>query len=284
MSQADANMPATSALYYRHTLAIRLMHWINVVAFILLLMSGLQIFNAHPALYWGKSSYTGDAALLQMDAQQDAQGRLVGVTRVFGYAFDTTGVLGVSADADGQSVARGFPAWITVPGPQWLSMARRWHFFFAWLLVINGVAYVLYSLASRHLSRDLVPTRRDWRAIGQSIRDHLRFRHPHGEAATRYNILQKLTYLGVIFGLFPLVILAGLAMSPRLNALLPGWIDILGGRQSARTLHFIAAWALVVFVFVHVFEVIVSGVWNNLRSMITGRYRVPTQEAEHERT
>ena len=282
MSQTDTTASANSTLYYRHTLAIRVMHWINVLAFSLLLMSGLQIFNAHPALYWGKSSYTGQPPVLQMGARQDAQGRLIGTTQLLGYSFTTTGVLGVSTDADGRTRVRGFPSWITVPGSQWLTMARRWHFFFAWLLVINGVAYLLYALASRHLTRDLAPTRRDWRSIRQSIIDHLHFRHPHGDAAKRYNILQKLTYLSVIFGLFPLVIVAGLAMSPGLNALLPGWVDLFGGRQSARTLHFIAAWSLVAFIFIHVFEVIISGLWNNLRSMITGRYRVPAQEAERE--
>lgn len=281
MSQTNSTGSTRNTLYQRHTLTIRVMHWINVIAFSLLLMSGLQIFNAHPALNWGKSSYNGKAPLLQMGAFRDAQGQLVGVTQIFGHTFDTTGVLGVSADASGQPSVRGFPAWITVPSTQWLSMARRWHFFFAWLLVINGMAYLLYALASRHLMRDLSPTRRDWRRIGQSIKDHVRFRHPRGVEATRYNILQKLAYLSVIFGLFPLVIVAGLAMSPSLNALLPGWIDVFGGRQSARTVHFIAAWALVAFVFIHVFEVIVSGLWNNLRSMITGRYRVPAEESDH---
>ncbi|NDP47054.1 MAG: hypothetical protein GZ085_01435 [Sulfuriferula multivorans] len=281
MSQSNSTGSTRNMLYQRHTLAIRVMHWINVIAFILLLMSGLQIFNAHPALNWGKSSYNGQAPLLQMGALRDTQGQLVGVTQIFGHTFDTTGVLGVSADANGLPSARGFPAWITVPGAQWLSMGRRWHFFFAWLLVINGVAYLLYALASRHLTRDLTPTRRDWRSLGQSIKDHVRFRHPRGDEAKRYNILQKLAYLSVILGLFPLVIVAGLAMSPGLNALLPGWIDIFGGRQSARTVHFIAAWALVAFVFIHVFEVIISGLWNNLRSMITGRYRVPAQEIDH---
>lgn len=281
MSQANSTGSTRSTLYQRHTLAIRVMHWINVIAFSLLLMSGLQIFNAHPALNWGKSSYNGQAPLLQIGALRDSQGQLVGVTQILGHTFDTTGVLGVSADANGRPSARGFPAWMTVPGAQWLSMGRRWHFFFAWLLVINGVAYLLYALASRHLKRDLIPTRRDWRNLGQSIKDHVRFRHPRGDDATRYNILQKLAYLSMILGLFPLVIVAGLAMSPGLNALLPGWVDLFGGRQSARTVHFIAAWALVAFVFIHVFEVIVSGLWNNLRSMITGRYRVPALEIDH---
>lgn len=281
MAQANSKESTNSTLYPRHSLAVRLIHWINVIAFSLLLMSGLQIFNAHPELNWGKSSNNGQPPLLQMGAMRDAQGQLVGVTRVFGHTFDTTGVLGVSTEANGRPSARGFPAWMTVPGTQWLSMGRRWHFFFAWMLVINGMAYLLYALASRHLTHDLIPTCRDWCSLGQSIKDHVRFRHPRGDDARRYNILQKLAYLSVIFGLFPLVIVAGLAMSPGLNALLPGWIDIFGGRQSARTVHFIAAWALVAFVFIHVFEVIVSGLWNNLRSMISGRYRVPAQEVDH---
>ena len=268
--------------YLRHTWPVRLMHWINVLAFIVLLMSGLQIFNAHPALNWGKSSYNGHPPILQMNARMDPQGNPVGVTRIFGHEFNTTGVLGLSAGMDGQPTERGFPAWLTLPGQQWLAMARRWHFFFAWVLVINGVAYVAYTLASRHLAHDLMPTRSDWLSIGQSIRDHLLLRHAQGEAARRYNILQKLAYLSVIFVLFPLLILMGWAMSPGLDALFPGWIDVFGGRQSARTIHFVVAWALVGFVFIHVFEVVITGFWNNLRSMITGRYRIAAGEDGHE--
>ncbi|HEX7971458.1 MAG TPA: cytochrome b/b6 domain-containing protein [Thiobacillus sp.] len=260
--------------YLRHAWPVRLMHWINVLAFFLLLMSGLQIFNAHPALNWGKSSYTGRPPILQMDARMDAQGNPMGITRIFGHEFDTTGVLGVSAGMDGQPTERGFPAWITLPGPQWLAMGRRWHLFFAWGLVVNGLAYLLYTLASRHLTRDLAPTPADWRSFGQSIKDHLLLRHPQGEAARRYNILQKLAYLSVIFVWFPLLVLMGWAMSPGLDALFPGWIDVFGGRQSARTIHFVVAWLLVMFVFIHLFQVVVSGFWNNLRSMVTGRYRI----------
>lgn len=277
MPPHDAAARVETTGYLRHTWPVRLMHWINVLAFILLLMSGLQIFNAYPALYWGKSSYSGRPPILQMDARMDAQGNPMGVTRIFGHEFDTTGVLGLSAGMDGQPVRRGFPAWITLPSPQWLAMGRRWHFFFAWVLVINGLAYIAYTLASRHLARDLLPTRADWRSIGQSIKDHLLLRNA-GEAARHYNILQKLTYLGVIFVLFPQVIMMGWAMSPGLNALFPGWIDVFGGRQSARTIHFVAAWLLVGFVFIHVFEVVITGFWNNLRSMITGRYRIEGSE------
>jgi thiosulfate reductase cytochrome b subunit len=271
-----------SYLYKRHKLAVRVMHWINVLSALLLLMSGLQIFNAHPMLYWGKSSYTGRAPILALTATEDNEGNVTGLTRVFGHEFVTTGVFGASANSEGDVVARGFPSWITIPDSSWLAMARRWHFFFAWVFAINGLAYIAYSIATRHLARDLAPTRRDWRSIAQSIKDHLRFRHPKGEAAKDYNVLQKLAYLAIVFVVLPLLVLMGLAMSPWLDALVPNWVDLFGGRQSARTLHFVAAWILVAFVLIHVFEVVVTGLWNNLRSMITGRYRVEA-EASHEK-
>ena len=271
-------LSARSYLYERHALLVRITHWVNVVAFIVLLMSGLQIFNAHPNLYWGKSSYSGDPPLLSMTAKSAPNGERLGVTRVFGRDFETTGVFGLSRDSRGAWTERGFPSWLTLPGDRWLAMGRRWHFFFAWVFVINGLLYLAYSIASRHLTRDLVPGVKEWRTVGQSIKDHLRFRHPTGEAAKHYNVLQKITYLIVVFVLLPLVVLMGLAMSPWLNSLWPGWVDLVGGRQTARTLHFVAAWALVAFVLIHVFEVIISGVWNNLRSMITGGYRVRTEE------
>ena len=282
MSSATDTPSTGRPLYYRHTLPIRIMHWINVIVFVLLFMSGLQIFNAHPALDWGKSSYTGQPPLLEMEARETVQGGPIGVTTIFGHDFNTTGVLGLSTDSDGRPAARGFPSWATIPGPQWLAMARRWHLFFAWLFVFNGLAYAIYSVASRHLFRDLAPTKKDWRSIGTSIKDHILFRHPQGEAAKHYNVLQKVTYLIVIFGLLPLLILTGWAMSPWLDTVVPGWIDVFGGRQSARTIHFAAAWALVAFALIHVFEVIVAGFWNNLRSMITGRYRVETTEIRHD--
>ena len=270
-------MPSTTSAahaerFYRHRLPVRLMHWINVLSISILLMSGLNIFNAHPSLYWGKDSHFG-AAWLSISAKDSPAGP-VGVTKFAGREWDTTGVLGLS-EADGQLRSRAFPDWATVPGPQWLSMARHWHFFFAWLFVINGVAYILYTLFSRHLVRDLVPTRAELRGIGRSVVDHLRFKHPRGEAAKRYNVLQSLTYLIVIFVLLPLVVFAGLAMSPRLDAVFTGWVDLFGGRQSARSLHFIAAAGLLLFTLIHLFEVVVAGVWNELRSMITGWYRVP---------
>jgi thiosulfate reductase cytochrome b subunit len=261
-------------LYYRHRLPVRVMHWINVLCLTVLFMSGLNIFNAHPSLHWGKSSYTGREPLLEIGSRMSGE-RVIGVTRIAGREFETTGFLGAHPTATGEVDTRAFPSWITVPTTQWLAMARRWHLFFAWLFVINGLAYVAWTIFSRHLSRDLAPTRQDWRSIGRSIVDHIMFRHPTGDEARRYNVLQKLAYLGVIFGLLPLVVLMGFGMSPWLNGIFAGWVDLFGGRQSARTIHFIVAWLLVAFVLIHVFEVIVSGLWNHLRSMITGRYRVP---------
>jgi thiosulfate reductase cytochrome b subunit len=193
--------------------------------------------------------------------------------------FDTDGVLGASrVDGAAQKSERAFPSWATIPGPQSLATARNWHLFFAWVFVLNGIAYVAFTVFSGHLRRDLVPRKAELRRIGGSLKDHLLFRHPAGEAAKRYNVLQNLAYLAVIFVLLPLIVLAGFGMSPRVNALFGGWVDILGGRQSARTLHFAAAFFLLAFVVVHVFEVIVSGLWNNLRSMITGYYRVPDDD------
>ena len=266
---------------YRHRLPVRLMHWINVVCLTVLLMRGLNIFNAHPALYWGRES-TFAEPWISFGARNTPNGP-VGYTRIGDTEFTTTGVLGLSSSGDGaRQLARAFPEWATIPGPQWLAMARHWHLFFAWLFVINGIAYVLYTIFSRHLVRDLVPTRDELRRIGRSIVDHLKLRHPTGDAATRYNVLQSLTYLIVIFGLLPLVVIAGIAMSPRLDAVFTGWVDLLGGRQSARSLHFLAALGLVIFVVVHVVEVVIAGVWNEMRSMITGWYRVPEDHSKEE--
>lgn len=284
MPSSDAAVRRKDSLYYRHTLPVRIMHWINVVAFFILLMSGLQIFNAHPALYWGKSSYTGRPPILQMGAKETGDGKVVGVTKVFGREFFTTGVLGASRGPDGELIGRGFPAWATIPGPQWLALGRRWHLFFAWISVINGLAYVIHAIVSRHLVRDLTPTKADWQSIGKSLKDHLLLRHPKGEAAKHYNVLQKLTYLIVIFGLLPLAVLMGWAMSPWLDSVIPGWVDWFGGRQSARTIHFIVALALVAFVLIHLFQVIITGLWNNLRAMVTGRYRILTTEDRHDDT
>ncbi|HEX5513673.1 MAG TPA: cytochrome b/b6 domain-containing protein [Gammaproteobacteria bacterium] len=268
----------TGTWIYRHTVPIRITHWVNALAVLVMLMSGLQIFNAHPALYWGNKSLF-DRPLLALTAERGADGTLQGVTTLLGYRFDTTGVLGAS-EVDGQMQARGFPTWATLPSQQWLAMGRRWHFFFAWILVLNALAYASYSLASRHLRRDLLPTGTELRGTGRSVLDHLRLRFPTGEEAKRYNVLQKLSYLGVMFGLLPLAVLTGLTMSPWMAARFPWLLNLFDGRQSARTLHFVVASLLVIFALVHLVMVLLTGPWNNLRGIILGRYRIP--ESRHE--
>lgn len=283
-------MSANEVSTYRHRLPVRIMHWVNVFCLFALLMSGLQIFNAHPALYWGMDSRF-DQPALSLTARTGPNGQLRGQTQVGPMRFDTTGVLGVSSNTAGTPTRRGFPMWSTIPGPRNLAEGRRWHFFFAWLFVINGLVYFLWSWPARHLRDDLAPTRSDWRGIGKSVWDHARFRHPTGAAATRYNVLQKLAYLAVVFVFGPGIVLMGLAMSPHLDPVLGWLIELVGGRQSARTWHFIIAFAFVVFIAIHVFMVLVSGPINQIRSMITGRYRVhgdadrtpPAHGGEHER-
>ncbi len=269
-------------LYYRHSLPVRIMHWIAVLSLPILLMSGLNIFNANPELHWGKSSYNGVPPLFELRSKVDSENEITeGVTRLFGYEFNTTGFLGASNDLSGELTSQGFPSWLTLPGYQWLAMARRWHLFFAWVFAINSFCFVCYSIYSRHLQKDLLPTKQDWQSIGITIRDHILLRHPTGNSSKSYNVLQKVAYIGVTFLLFPLVIINGLGMSPGIDALIPGWVDVFGGRQSMRTIHFIISCGLVAFTAVHLFQVIITGFLNNIRSMITGNYRIKT-ESEHE--
>jgi thiosulfate reductase cytochrome b subunit len=266
------------SLVRRHALVVRLSHWINALCLLVLFMSGLQIFNAHPALYWGKSS-DFDHSILSMTAENDADGTLKGITQIGSHRFKTTGLLGAS-EVDGIATPRGFPAWITLPGPQWLAMGRQWHFAFAWLFVFNGVLFIAWALARGHVKNDLWPTRDDISHLPREIVAHAQLKFPKGDAARRYNGLQKLAYVAVIFGLGPLVVLTGLTMSPTMNAAFPQLLWLFGGRQSARTIHFLCAFSFFGFFLVHVAMVILSGAWNNLRSMVTGRYAI--EESRHD--
>jgi thiosulfate reductase cytochrome b subunit len=263
--------------FYRHTLPIRVMHWTNAIVLAIMFMSGLQIFNATPALYWGNAS-DFDHPILAFSATQNTDGSLNGFTHIGSWTFNTTGVLGAST-ADGQQSYRGFPAWATLPGPQWLAMGRLWHFFFAWFFVINGIVFAAYALWSRHFQKELLPKPADIKHLPQEIADHARLRFPKGEAAKHYNALQKLTYFLVIFGLGPLVVLTGLTMSPTMDSVFP-LATLFGGRQTARTIHFICAFSFLGFFIIHIVMVILSGTWNNIRSMITGRYAIEP-ESDH---
>jgi thiosulfate reductase cytochrome b subunit len=266
---AEQVVPALR-IVYRHSLVVRVCHWINAVCFLILLMSGLQIFNANPQLNFG---YATDFKhpLFSLSSRQDGD-NLTGVTTLFGRSFNTTGWLGASKGPDGELEERGFPSWATLPSEQDLATGRRWHFFFAWILVINGLVYIANLLGGRHI-RDLLPTPADLRAIPHTIAEHLKLRFPKGDAALSYNVLQKLAYLSVVIA-FPILILAGLTMSPAMDSAFPWLVSLFGGRQSARAVHFLIASYLVLFVLVHLVMVLISGVFNNLRSMITGRYRI----------
>jgi thiosulfate reductase cytochrome b subunit len=255
--------------FYRHSWIVRVTHWLNAVVLFVMLLSGLQIFNAHPALYWGRTSHF-DHPILSLTARGTDTEVTQGITQIGPWQFDTTGVLGASK-VDGVMTARGFPDWATIPGPQWLAMGRLWHFLFAWLLVINGLVFVAYAYRSRHAQRDLWPTEQDFRHLPQEIADHARLRFPKGEAARHYNALQKMAYAFVIFVLGPLVVLTGLTMSPTMDAAFPPLLWLFG-RQTARTIHFICAFSFLGFFVVHIVMVVLSGTWNNIRSMITGRY------------
>ena len=253
---------------YRHRLPVRIAHWLNAICLPILVMSGLQIFNAHQALYWGDRS-DRDRPLVSVKAVTTETGEIKGVTTVLGHTFDTTGVLGFSSGS-----ARGFPSWATIPSGKWLAMGRQWHLFFAWVFVLNGAVFGLYALAGRHFWHDLFPKLKDLRGIGRDIVNHVRFRHPSGAEAKHYNVLQKLAYTGVIFGLAPLIVLTGLTLSPAIDAAYPGLVSMFGGRQSARTIHFVACFAFIGFVAVHLVMVATTGLRNNIRSMVTGWFQI----------
>ena len=266
-------------LVLRHALVVRITHWVNALCLLVLLMSGLQIFNAHATLYWGSKSEP-DRAILSMRAVQRDDGSYAGITTIGSHTFDTTGVLGLSGSGENLE-SRGFPAWITLPSYRDLATGRRWHFAFAWLFVLNGLAYLIYTIASGHARRDLAPTRGSsstsvHRSPSTSASAFPRVRRQSATTCCRSSPIWP-SSSGCCRSRFSPVS----TMSPALDAVFPFLLDLFGGRQSARTVHFLCASGIVLFVLVHVFMVLVSGVWNNLRSMITGRYAIETSEGSH---
>jgi thiosulfate reductase cytochrome b subunit len=251
-------------LVYRQRLVTRVTHWVWAVSLFFLMLTGLQIFNAHPILHIGKESgFEYDNAILEIGAV-DMDGTLRGVTRVFGAEFDTTGVLGVSGGE-----VRAFPAALTIPSTQSLATGRVIHFFFAWTLVGTLTLWVIASALNGHL-RQLIPTRADLRALPRDIADHARLRFHH---SGDYSVLQKLAYASVLFVALPLMILTGLSMSPGFNAAAPWLLDVFGGRQTARTIHFLTMVALIGFFVVHMAMILLAGPLNEMRSILTGWYR-----------
>lgn len=249
---------------FRHPLLRRINHWTNVVAVVFMIMTGLTIFNAHPALYVGQYGSELDTPALAISG---ANGH--GWVQIAGRRFDTTGVPGWS---DGHQ--RAFPNWAKFPGEQDLATGRNWHLFFAWVLILNGIVYWLFSLARRHIQRDLLPTAGEIapKNLLHDIKSHVTLHFPTGVDSNRYHVLQKLAYLSAVALFIPGMIVTGLAMSPGADAVAPWIVDLLGGRQTARLLHFACMSGLIGFIVVHVAAVLLAGVGNQLRAMITGRW------------
>lgn len=253
---------------YKQRLSTRVTHWVWAISLFFLLLSGLQIFNAHPTLYVGKQSgFAFDNAIVSMSGEETDAGSK-GTTKVLGHNFDTSGWLGMS-DEDGKPTSRGFPAWATIPATQDLATGRVVHFFFAWVLVLTLLVWWISSLINGHAWRDVTPGWQDMRRLPRDILDHLRLRF---HKARNYNTLQKLTYAAVLFGLFPLMVVTGLLMSPGMDAFAP-WLITIIPRQTARTIHFFGMATLVLFFIVHIIMVFAAGPINEMRSMITGWYR-----------
>lgn len=256
-------------LIYRQSIWTRVTHWVWAICLFFLLLTGLQIFNAHPSLYIGQQSgFEFDNAILSIGAvNSDAGPR--GQTTVFGHTIDTTGVLGVSGAAE-RPVFTAFPGAVTIPSYRDLGTGRVVHFFFGWIFVVTIFIWFIASFINGHIKRDIVPRPVDLKGVPKDVVDHATLKFKHGRS---YGPLQRLAYFGVFFILFPLIVATGLTMSPGMNAVAPWMLDLFGGRQTARTIHFITMSLLVAFFIIHIIMVVAAGPINELRSMITGWYR-----------
>jgi thiosulfate reductase cytochrome b subunit len=230
----------------RHAALVRVTHWITVVAFFALLITGAEIVISHPRFYWGEVGNVMTHPLFTLPIPSSR------ATVPTGYGF-------VMPDQNGWS--------------------RYLHFEAAWALVLTGLVYAISSLCTGHFRKDLLLARADrtWRAFWAVIGKYLRRVPPDAAEAHSYNVMQRTAYLVVIFVLFPLVIWTGLAMSPALGSSVPAAVNALGGRQSARTLHFLVSGALLLFLVVHVAMVSLSGFRSRMRAMITGRAAAPQE-------
>jgi len=255
------------SLVYRHNRITRLTHWVNALALLILFMSGLQIFNAYPHLHWGHKAEPEEAFFSIYATNED--GIIRGYTEFYGWRAETTGFLGVQNTEMGP-FPRAFPSWLTIPGYFWLAGGRRWHFFFAWVFVLNGLLYLFYNFANGHLQKFLL-TPRDVPKIFPMVLYYLRLRREPPQGG-EYNPLQKTAYTGALFLLTPLIILSGLAMSPQMNVAFNWLPAVFGGRQSARSFHFFFTFLFALFTFGHVFMVAMTGFLNNMRSIVTGWY------------
>jgi len=243
-----ASLPATAATS-RHSALVRVTHWISTLCFFALLVSGVEILISHPRFYWGETGNVLTTPLFKLPIP--ASRNLVPT----GYGY-------VLPDQNGWS--------------------RYLHFQAAWLVVLTGLLYILSAFFSGHLRKNLLPRKAhlSWRVFAAAIADHLRFKRPSAAEAWSYNVLQRLAYLFVIFVLFPLIIWTGLAMSPAFVSAVPATVTLLGGQQSARTIHFFVTIALVLFLLVHIVMIFLAGFASRMRAMITGRAAAPA-DLEH---
>jgi thiosulfate reductase cytochrome b subunit len=252
--------------FYRYTLLTRASHWVWVVALLVLVGSGLQIFNASPNL---DASDKSDPARRVLAIGSPTQG--VGTTTFFGRTFITTGWLGWTNDGMGSQGAHAFPAPITIPGYQDLAGGRRWHLFFAWIAALCWLAWLLSTAIKGNL-REMVLRPSDIPKLWPMQAYYLKLRKtppPHGT----YNPLQKAAYTSVLLVIAPLVVLTGLALSPGIDAIANPLTVIFGGRQFARLWHFAGMLLLLGFFAIHTFQVLTQGFINQMRSMITGWYQ-----------
>jgi thiosulfate reductase cytochrome b subunit len=238
---ANAALAVPAArLPVRHSALVRITHWITTLCFLALLVSGAEIVISHPRFYWGE---TGNVLTTPLFKLPIPSSRPLVPT---GYGY-------VLPDQNGWS--------------------RYLHFQAAWVVVLTGLLYAISGWFTGHFRKSLLPDSADlsWRAFSRSIASHLRFEPPSEAEAWSYNVLQRLSYLFVIFVLFPLVIWTGLAMSPAFVSAFPASVTVMGGQQSARTIHFFVSLALLLFLLVHVLMICVAGFRSRMRAMITGR-------------
>jgi thiosulfate reductase cytochrome b subunit len=219
---------------------VRVTHWITTLCFVALLVSGIEIVISHPRFYWGEAGNVLTPSLFELPIPASRS------SVPTGYGF-------VLPDQNGWS--------------------RNLHFQAAWIAVLTGLLYAVYGLFTRHFRKNLLPAGADrsWRALSSAIAKYLRFKWPDEPEAGSYNVLQRITYLLVIFVLFPLVIWTGLAMSPAIASAFPFAVTVFGGQQSARTIHFFVSVFLLLFLLVHIVMVCLAGFRNRMRAMITGR-------------
>jgi thiosulfate reductase cytochrome b subunit len=240
LSRTSASTARSTNLIARHSALVRVTHWLITLSFLALLVTGVEILISHPRFYWGETGNVRTRPLFTLPIPSSRS------TVPTGYGY-------VLPDQNGWS--------------------RYLHFQSAWLAVFTGLAYLGFGFFSGHFRRNLVPALSELspRSLASDFARHLRLARPTGQEAWSYNVLQRLTYLLVIFVLFPLIIWTGLAMSPGVASAIPGAVTILGGQQSARTIHFVLSGMLVLFLLVHVFMVCLAGFRNRMRAMITGR-------------